>query len=385
MTGDRGDGFGARSEARFGARLDRSGLAGVMPASLALPAAGHLREREAAFLGLAERMVGRRADAMTRVFLYGTLMHPGHRAAVLGREVEGEPAALDGWRRGRAGAEPWPTLTPEPGARTEGLAFDATPADLARLDRYEGAQGRGPRRVATSGGDAVAYLPADGAPPAGEWSLEGWARDWADLAVETAREAMAEEGELGARLPSIRRRALARLRARAEGRDRGADVEILARRRPYSGFYAFEEFDLRHRRFDGAWSEPMTRGVLVSFDAVIALPYDPARDRVLVIEQIRAGPLARGSRDPWSLEPVAGLLDPGESPEDCARREGREEAGIEMTTLHRVAAGYTSPGASSGFHHHYCGLCDLPTARRASAGSRRSTRTSAATSCPPGS
>ena len=345
-------------------RGDRGGLAGSMPAALALPMAGHLRERGSPFLGLAARLAElearREASVTTRVFLYGTLMHDAHRAAVLGREVAAEPDVLEGWRRGRAGGDPWPAMTPEPGARTRGVSLEATAADLSRLERYEGAHGYGPRRVETSGGAATTYLPARDVAPGGEWSLGAWAAEWADLAVETAREAMAEEGDLAPRMPSIRRRAMARLAARSHGANRLADVEVLERRRPYSGFYAFEEWDLRHRLFDGGWSEPMTRGVLVSFDAVIVLPYDPARDRVLLVEQLRVGRLARGSRDPWSLEPVAGLLDPGESPEDCARREAREEAGLELGALHHAAAGHTSPGASTGYHHHYIGLCDLP-------------------------
>ena len=337
-------------------------LAGVMPASLALPAAGHLREGGTPFRHAvwAERLGGLDAPgrpcSMTTVFLHGTLMHPAHRAAVLGREVATRPATLKGWRRG-GGTDPWPVIAPEPSSRVEGSSLEATPEDLERLTRYGRAQGHAPRKVAIGEGAALTFVPEAGGAPSGPWSLEEWACDWGDLAVEAAREAM---GDAHAPMPSVRRRAMARLMARSRGEDRRGDVEVVERRRPYSGFYAFEEYDLRHRRFDGGWSETMTRGALVSFDAAIVLPYDPVRDRVLLIEQIRVGRLARGERDPWSLEPVAGLLDPGEDPETCARREGLEEAGVEMTALHRVSAGYTSPGASTGYHHHYVGICDLP-------------------------
>jgi nudix-type nucleoside diphosphatase (YffH/AdpP family) len=334
-----------------------------MPASLALPATGHLREGETPFRHAvwAERLGGldlaHRAPAMTTVFLYGTLMHPPHLETLLGRAVPVRPAVLDGWSRGRDGANPWPLMTPEPGARTQGLVFDATPEDLERLTRYEGAHGYAPRRVATLDGAAVAFVPNGGGAPSGPWSLEAWAEAWGALAVEVAREA---REDAAAPIASVRRRAAARLHARSAGTERAADLEVTERRRPYSGFYAFEEVELRHRRFDGGWSPVIERGVLVSFDAVIVLPYDPVRDRVLLIEQFRVGRLVRGEPDPWSVEPVAGLLDPGESPEACARREGLEEAGVEMGTLHRASAGYTSPGASTGYHHHFVGLCDLP-------------------------
>ena len=43
--------------------------------------------------------------------------------------------------------------------------------------------------------------------------------------------------------------------------------------------------------------------------------HDPVRDRVLVVEQFRMGPYARGDRHPWQLEPIAGRIDGGESAE----------------------------------------------------------------------
>lgn len=357
-AGDGSDGPG-RSRRR-GAWDEARARAARVPASLALPAPGHLRERERPFLGAPwrERLAGKEGGTVTRVFLYGPLTHPPLLAAVLGREAGTEATRLDGWRLGQAGAGA--TLAPEPGAAVEGLALDATPDDLARLDRHERAQGHVPQRVLTSSGEARVYRPEGRAAPEGAWSPEQWAAEWGALAVEVARDAMAEEGDLGPRMPSIRRRAAARLAARAEGPDRSGDVEILSRRRPYSGFFALEELELRHRRFDGGWSPPLHRAVLLGFDAVIALPYDPARDRVLLLEQLRVGLLARGAPNPWSVEPVAGLLDPGETPEECARREAREEAGIEFGALHACARGYASPGNVTEFHHHFIGICDLP-------------------------
>jgi ADP-ribose pyrophosphatase len=43
-------------------------------------------------------------------------------------------------------------------------------------------------------------------------------------------------------------------------------------------------------------------------------------------------------------EVPAGIVEPGESPEDCARRELREEAGLIAGTLRRLTAIETSPG-----------------------------------------
>ncbi len=107
-------------------------------------------------------------------------------------------------------------------------------------------------------------------------------------------------------------------------------------------------------------SPVVNRAAFVSGDAVTVLPYDPLRDRVLLVEQFRTGPFARGDHTPWQLEAIAGRIDPGETPEDCARREAVEEAGLTLGALLPVAGYYPSPGAKSEFIYSYVALCDLP-------------------------
>ena len=94
-------------------------------------------------------------------------------------------------------------------------------------------------------------------------------------------------------------------------------------------------------------------------DAVTVLPYDPVLDSVLLVEQFRAGPLMRGDPRPWSLEPIAGRIDPGESPEDTVRREALEEAAIDLGALHRVADYYPTPGAVTEFLYSCVAQADL--------------------------
>jgi ADP-ribose pyrophosphatase len=48
--------------------------------------------------------------------------------------------------------------------------------------------------------------------------------------------------------------------------------------------------------------------------------------------------------DEHLVEVIAGKLKPGEDPEECARRELAEEAGLEAERLVRLAKFYTSPG-----------------------------------------
>ena len=79
---------------------------------------------------------------------------------------------------------------------------------------------------------------------------------------------------------------------------------------------------LRAPLFGGGQSAPLLREVFVATDAALVLPYDPLRDRVLLVEQFRMGPYGRGDPRPFLLEPVAGRIDAGETPEEAARREG---------------------------------------------------------------
>ena len=138
------------------------------------------------------------------------------------------------------------------------------------------------------------------------------------------------------------------------------DVQIIAQSVPYRDFFALSETHLTHRRFDGTISAVIKRAAFLSGDAVTVLPYDPVRKRVLLVEQFRAGPLARGDAQPWCLEAIAGRIDAGENPEDAARREAKEEAGLTLGRLIQIAAYYTSTGAMNEYLYSFVAICVLP-------------------------
>ena len=133
-----------------------------------------------------------------------------------------------------------------------------------------------------------------------------------------------------------------------------------AKRSVYKGFFSVEEHDLTYQKFNNEQSNVVTRSTLVSSDAVIVLPYDPINDRILLIEQFRAGPYVKGDENPWVLEPIAGLIDEGETPESAGIREAQEEAHLEIKRLELVARSYPSPGISTEFFHQYIGIVSLP-------------------------
>ena len=55
-------------------------------------------------------------------------------------------------------------------------------------------------------------------------------------------------------------------------------------------------------------------------------------------------------------EVPAGKLDPGETPEHCARRELEEEAGVVAGEIHRLTTIYTTPGFTDEKIHLYLAL-----------------------------
>ena len=139
--------------------------------------------------------------------------------------------------------------------------------------------------------------------------------------------------------------------------NRDNDVEIVEREACFRGFYQLERLHLRHRLFAGGMGKLINRELFVRHDAVCVLPYDPQRDCVVLIEQFRVGALDK-SLNPWLIELVAGLIDKDEQPEQVARREAVEEAGLELAELWPLTQYYPSPGGSDERVHLYVGRCD---------------------------
>jgi ADP-ribose pyrophosphatase len=172
--------------------------------------------------------------------------------------------------------------------------------------------------------------------------------------------------EVRGRLATVTARALARVRGRTAEparlrRDHSiADVRSDRLERPFVGHFALERHELRHRRFDGTMSPTLERLVFASGDAVTVLPYDPVRDRVLLIEQFRAGPFARRDAVPWCLETIAGRCDADESLEETARREAEEEAGLQLGRFERILGYYPTPAIAAEFITGFIGEADLP-------------------------
>ena len=77
--------------------------------------------------------------------------------------------------------------------------------------------------------------------------------------------------------------------------------------------------------------------------SVAVLPYDRARGQALIVSQFRA-PVLLAAGVSGLDEACAGMVDEGEDLDVAARREAREELGVQLSNLELVATVWPSPG-----------------------------------------
>ncbi len=324
---------------------------------------------------------------MRPLFLYGTLRHRplldllsgGLGGATLREGV------LPGYWVVREEGGHLPVLAAQAEGSAHGLLVEGLPRGAReRLDAYELPFGYAvtPVTVRSDEADveAEAYLPPEGMAASGElWDLEAWLTGPGVRAMRMAEEIAATDPPL---LGDALRRQWGMIGHRAAAQERAAEAapvtvrhgagpgDLAWRRRKLmaGSFFRLDSLEVNHRRFDGGRNEGLLREVMVGADAALILPYDPARDRVLLVEQVRTGPMRRGDPEPWILEPVAGLVDANETPEEAARREAEEEAGLVLGELVPMFRGYASPGNATDHFYAYLALCDLPDGRSTSGG-----------------
>lgn len=141
-----------------------------------------------------------------------------------------------------------------------------------------------------------------------------------------------------------------------------SDIEIVAKENVFNGFFKINKYSFKHRLFSGGWSELIEREVFERGHAAALLPYDPLRDQVVLIEQLRV-PAMEKMQHPWLFEIVAGMIDKmEESSESVVKREAFEEAGLSVPNCEFVLNFLSSPGGTSESTDLYVGRVDASTA-----------------------
>jgi len=122
-------------------------------------------------------------------------------------------------------------------------------------------------------------------------------------------------------------------------------VEVIERRTLFDDFFKVEEAKLRYECHDGRMSEPVRRLNFERSDSAAALVVNTERRTVYLAEQFRFPALDKAGG--WLVELVAGMIDDGESPAGCIKREIQEETGFEVEAVEPIGEFFVSPGGTS--------------------------------------
>jgi ADP-ribose pyrophosphatase len=123
--------------------------------------------------------------------------------------------------------------------------------------------------------------------------------------------------------------------------------------RVFDDFFKIDELVVSHEQVDGTMSSDQRRLVFERGDAVAVLLLNLDTKSVVLVEQFKAPALVGRRRDDpsttdgWILETVAGMVDPGETPEAAVIRETREEAGYHIHHPKLIGQFFSSPGGTS--------------------------------------
>ncbi|MEM8554335.1 MAG: NUDIX domain-containing protein [Pseudomonadota bacterium] len=308
---------------------------------------------------------------MVTVSVFGPMASIGVVQAILGHDITPIPCTLHD--HAFAGGDcVVPALSAASGNTLDGLWLELTDTQFATFQFVSDVLGLSAKTVSvTVDGTLRDTTTVETSTTGSEPWMDAENLGWAAILSLAIEEILSYRKDLSAsdvadRLGPILSRAASKATAMAatpkpsESGHTNKDITIHEHRRPYSLFFTVEEVVFSHTKFDGSQSDPLLRAVFLAADAVTVLPYDPVRDRVLLVEQVRASPMVRGDQSPWILEPIAGRIEPGDTPETTARKEAEEEAGLTLQDLHFIGDYYPSTGCFTEYLYSYVATADLP-------------------------
>lgn len=128
-------------------------------------------------------------------------------------------------------------------------------------------------------------------------------------------------------------------------------VSIEQKRYLFDDFFKVEEAYLRFEQFNGKMSEPVRRLNMERGNSVAVLVLNKNNNKLIMVSQFRYPTYQNGHG--WTIEIIAGMVDPGETPEQTIRRELEEETGLNIEIFEPIATFYPSPGGSSELIYLY--------------------------------
>ena len=128
-------------------------------------------------------------------------------------------------------------------------------------------------------------------------------------------------------------------------------VSIEQKRTIFDDFFKVEEAYLRFEQFNGEMSGLVRRLSLERGNSVAVLVLNRNNNKLIMVSQFRYPTFQNGHG--WTIEIIAGMVDPGETPEQTIRRELQEETGLNIEIFEPISTFYPSPGGSSELIYLY--------------------------------
>lgn len=130
-------------------------------------------------------------------------------------------------------------------------------------------------------------------------------------------------------------------------------AEIHKQTRLFDDFFQVDEVLVSHERKDGTMSPEQRRLVFERGDAVAIMLLNVDTQSVVMVNQFKVPSLIGRRRDDpkatdgWVTEATAGMIDPGETPEQAIIRETKEETGYRISNPQLISKFFSSPGGTS--------------------------------------
>ena len=130
-------------------------------------------------------------------------------------------------------------------------------------------------------------------------------------------------------------------------------LNIISKKIKHKSIFSVFETQFSFKKNNGKESKIHTHWIVEKGPAVAILVFDITNEELILVKQLRT---ATGTE---ITEIVAGVMDPGESPEESAKREILEEVGYDVKQLKLIYSFYTTPGIfNETIHFFYAEVTD---------------------------
>jgi len=133
------------------------------------------------------------------------------------------------------------------------------------------------------------------------------------------------------------------------------EYKLINKKRIFSEFFHVDRVEVQHENFRDNKTSTVFRYHLNRPEAVAVVLENLTTGNIVLVEQFRYSSLKKTGSNGWTTEVIAGILDKGEKPVDCAMRETLEETGYKVQNLELITTYFASVGISDELIHLYYG------------------------------